>query len=180
MYNQVGVILFSLIAMLSGARACRQIHALIQARLALLNAAFPAAALRRAPAYTSVRGILHQIDPDELEHAFRHHAEGLDQSCGTGSFSSGPSRFIAIDGKTLRQSFDAFADTKAAHMLSALAAKGAIKASGEALAGLARAVALGLAFKLTQLDLEGDASKAKKRLARAAAEIMAPIAALAP
>lgn len=74
--------------------------------------------------------------------------------------------------------FAAF-DGAAAHMLSALAAKGAIKASGEALAGLARAIALGLAFKLTQLDLEGDASKAKKRLARAAAEIMAPVFALA-
>ena len=46
-------------------------------------------------------------DRDELERAFRRHAEGLDQSATT------PSRFIAIDGKTLRQSFDAFADRKA-------------------------------------------------------------------
>ncbi len=108
-YNQVGVILFSIIAMLSGARSYRQIHALIQARLGVLNAAFPDAALRRAPAYTSVRGILRQIDPNELEQAFRRHAESLD-SCG----AAAPSRFIAIDGKTLRQSFDAFADRKAA------------------------------------------------------------------
>ena len=42
--------------------------------------------------------------------------EGLDQSC-----AAAPSRFIAIDGKTLRQSFDAFADRKAAHVLSAFA-----------------------------------------------------------
>ena len=116
MYNQVGVIVFSIIAMLSGARSYRQIHALIDARLALLNAAFPQAALRRAPAYTSVRGILQQIDPEELERAFRRHAEGLDRSGG-----ATPSRFIAIDGKTLRQSFDAFADRKAAHVLSAFA-----------------------------------------------------------
>lgn len=116
MYNQVGVIVFSIIAMLSGARSYRQIHALIDARLALLNAAFPQAALRRAPAYTSVRGILQQIDPEELERAFRRHAEGLDRSGG-----AAPSRFIAIDGKTLRQSFDAFADRKAAHVLSAFA-----------------------------------------------------------
>lgn len=116
MYGQVGVILFSIIAMLSGARSYRQIHALIDRRLALLNAAFPTAALRRAPAYTSVRGILQQIDPDELERAFRRHAEALDRSGG-----AGPSRFIAIDGKTLRQSFDAFHDRKAAHVLSAFA-----------------------------------------------------------
>ena len=50
MYGQVGVILFAIIAMLSGARSYRKIHALIQKRLALLNAAFPNAALRRAPA----------------------------------------------------------------------------------------------------------------------------------
>jgi len=82
----------------------------------ILNAAFPQAALRRSPAYTSVRGILQRLDPAELERAFRRHAEGLDQSC-----AAAPSRFIAIDGKTLRQSFDAFADRKAAHVLSAFA-----------------------------------------------------------
>ncbi|WP_018409335.1 transposase family protein [Methylocystis rosea] len=62
-YGQVGVILFSIIAMLSGARSYRQIHALIRAKLCVLNAAFPDAALRRAPAYTSARGILRQLDP---------------------------------------------------------------------------------------------------------------------
>jgi hypothetical protein len=93
MYGQVGVILFSVIAMLSGARSYRQIHTLILRRLALLNAAFPNAALRRAPAYTSVRGILQQLDPAELERAFRRHAEGLDRAC-----DGAPSRFIAIDG----------------------------------------------------------------------------------
>lgn len=116
MYGQVGVILFSIIAMLSGARSYRQIHALIDRRLAILNATFPQATLRRAPAYTSVRGILQGLDPTELEQAFRRHANGLDRSC-----ADAPSRFIAIDGKTLRQSFDAFADRKAAHVLSAFA-----------------------------------------------------------
>src|SRR5215218_2828006 len=58
LYGQAGVILFSILAMVSGARSYRQIHTLIDRRLGLLNAAFPGAALRRAPAYTSVRGIL--------------------------------------------------------------------------------------------------------------------------
>jgi DDE_Tnp_1-associated len=71
MYGQVGVILFSIIAMLSGARSYRQIHTLIDRRLAILNAAFPQAALRRSPASTSVRGILQRLDPAELEQAFR-------------------------------------------------------------------------------------------------------------
>src|SRR4051812_6388733 len=56
MYGQAGVILFSILAMVSGARSYRQIHTVIDRRLGLLNAAFPGAALRRAPAYTSARG----------------------------------------------------------------------------------------------------------------------------
>jgi len=116
MYGQAGVILFSILAMVSGARSYRQIHALIDRRLGLLNTAFPRAALRRAPAYTSVRGILQGLDEAELEKAFRRHAEGLDHPCG-----ASPSRFVAIDGKTLRGSFDAFSDRKAAHVLSAFA-----------------------------------------------------------
>ena len=81
-YGQAGVILFSIVAMLSGARSYRQIHTLIDRRLGLLNAAFPGAALRRAPAYTSVRGILQGLDEAELEKAFRRHAEGLDHTGG--------------------------------------------------------------------------------------------------
>jgi hypothetical protein len=155
MYSQVGVILFSIIAMLSGARSYRQIHALIDNRLTLLNAAFPDVALRRAPAYTSVRGILQQVDPDELERAFRRHAEALDQSC-----AAAPSRFIAIDGKTLRQSFDAFADRKAAHVLSAFAVDHKIilahevidEKSNEIPAAQALIAALGLSGRVFTLD----------------------------
>jgi hypothetical protein len=62
-----GVILFPIIVMLSKTRSYPKIHALIDARLALLNSAFPAAALRRAPACTSVQGILRQIDPWDLD-----------------------------------------------------------------------------------------------------------------
>src|SRR4051794_41899342 len=47
MYGQAGVILFSILAMVSGARSYRQIHTLMDRRLGLLNAAFPGAALRR-------------------------------------------------------------------------------------------------------------------------------------
>src|SRR3954465_15759412 len=68
-YGQVGVILFSILAMVSGARSDRQTHPVMDRRLGLLNAAFPGAAWRRAPAYTSVRGILQGLDETELEQA---------------------------------------------------------------------------------------------------------------
>ncbi len=154
-YSQVGVILFSIVAMLSGARSYRQIHALIRTRLSMLNATFPDAALRRAPAYTSVRWILQRLDPDELEQAFRRHAESLDGSC-----ADAPSRFIAIDGKTLRQSFDAFADRKAVHVLNAFAVDHRIilahevidEKSNEIPAAQALIAALGLSDRVFTLD----------------------------
>ena len=52
------------------------------------------------------------VDPAALETAFRRHAS---------SVAPPPKGMtaVAIDGKTLRGSFDAFADRKAAHMMSA-------------------------------------------------------------
>src|SRR3954447_15897191 len=68
-YGQAGVILFSSLAMVSGARSYRQIHTLMDRRLALRNAPSRGAAWRGAPAYTSVRGILQGLDEAELEQA---------------------------------------------------------------------------------------------------------------
>lgn len=80
-------------AMLSGARSQRQIHALIDQRLARLIAAFLGAALRRAPAYPSVRGILRQLDRAGPEQAFRLHATGNNTASQLGAALFGaPSR----------------------------------------------------------------------------------------
>jgi len=50
-----------------------------------------------------------------LEAAFRRHASAISTPLASDEWVA-----IAIDGKTLRGSFDAFSDRKAAHMLSAL------------------------------------------------------------
>jgi hypothetical protein len=60
-----------------------------------------------------LRAILQGLDADALEAAFRAHASSVAVPCEGATV-------IAVDGKTLRGSFDAFADRKAAHMLSAL------------------------------------------------------------
>jgi hypothetical protein len=54
-------------------------------------------------------------DAQALEEAFRRHAAGLAAPPSRGELVA-----IAIDGKTLRGSFDAFEDRKATHMMSAL------------------------------------------------------------
>ena len=66
MYPLPPILLFTVLAMLAGARSCRQVHAFIQAHLDRLNSAF-GLSLRRAPAYTSVRFILHGLDAEQLD-----------------------------------------------------------------------------------------------------------------
>jgi hypothetical protein len=78
-----------------------------------LNAAF-GLHWRRAPAHTSIRYILQGLEPQAVEQIFRQHAAGL---CG--AITDPARRVIAIDGKTLRRSFDNFTDRKAAQVLHA-------------------------------------------------------------
>jgi uncharacterized protein (DUF1684 family) len=122
MYPLAPILLFTVLAMLAGARSYRQVHAFIRTHLDRLNSEF-GSALRRAPAYSSVRFILHGLDAEEMERVFRAHAAGLAE---VPVESASAPMAVAIDGKTLRGSFDAFHDRKAAHVLSAFAVDGQI------------------------------------------------------
>jgi hypothetical protein len=106
------VLLYSVLAMVAGANSYRQTHEFIRVHRPRLNAAL-GLGLRCAPSYTGLRRIIQGVDPEALEAAFRRHASSLAPP------SEGMTA-LAIDGKTLRGSFDAFADRKAAHMMSAL------------------------------------------------------------
>jgi len=153
-YSHVSVLLFSILSMVAGARSYRQIHGFIAVHLARLNVAFPMAALRGAPAYTSIRAILQGLDPDAVEGVLRQHAATLSPE------PEGEPAVVAIDGKTLRGSFDAFADRKAAHLLSAFAIDGKIilghvavpDKSNEIPAAQDLIAELGLAGRLFTLD----------------------------
>jgi hypothetical protein len=70
---------------------------------------------------TTIRGFLRQLDPASVEAAFRRHAAVLnDARNGEGQ------RHVAIDGKTLRRSFNNFLDRRAADILSAFASDKAL------------------------------------------------------
>ena len=156
MYPLAPILLFTVLAMLAGARSYRQVHGFIRTHLSRLNGGF-GVSLRRAPAYSSVRFILHGLDADEMERVFRAHAAGLAEAPIEGA-AIPPA--VAIDGKTLRGSFDAFHDRKAAHVLSAFAADGQIilghlaiaEKSNEIPAAQAMIVALGLTGRMFTLD----------------------------
>src|SRR5512143_1785693 len=116
MYYLPHLLLFSILAVASGATSYRRLHQFIAAHWQRLNAVF-GCRWRRAPAYTSIRYALQGLDANAVETAFRRHAAAL------AGEPAAPLPRIALDGKTLRGSLDRFEDRKAAQVLSALASE---------------------------------------------------------
>lgn len=129
-------LLATILGVLSGANSYRKVHGFIEARLDVLNTAF-GFGWKAALAYSTVRSILQGLDAAEV---------------------------VAIDGKTLRHSFDAFSDQKAAHVFSAFASGAALilghlemdEKSTEIPAAQALIEALDLKGKLLTLDAMRD------------------------
>ncbi len=115
LYKLPHVLLFAILAIVTGCNSYRGVVTFIAVHRRRLNAAF-GLNWRRAPAHTAVRYILQGLDPAAVEAAFRRHAvllQAANERPGQGS--------IALDGKTLRGSFDKFNDRAAAQVLSAFA-----------------------------------------------------------
>src|SRR6476661_3389611 len=109
-YPLAPLLLFSVLAVLAGATSYRGILVFIAVHRERLNAVF-GAALRRAPAVNTLRALFLALDPAELEAAFRQHARELCDAAPTPG-----SRTVALDGKTLKRSFDHLNDKAAAHV----------------------------------------------------------------
>ena len=113
LYKLPYILLFAILAVVTGANSFRGVVTFIHVHRTRLNTAF-GLRWKRAPAHTAIRYILQGLDPRAVEQVFRRHAAGL-QPRGTGACQ----RSIALDGKTLRRSFDQFTDRKAAQLLHA-------------------------------------------------------------
>jgi len=118
LYRLPHVLLFAILAIVSGANSYRAIHSFIEVHLPRLRRMF-GLKWRKAPAYTTIRGIIRQLDAASVEAVFRRHAAAL-------SASGTQQRLVAIDGKTLRHSFDNFLDRRAAHILTAFTVDNAL------------------------------------------------------
>ena len=114
-YPLAHLLLFSVLAVLAGATSYRGILVFIAVHHERLNAVF-GTTLRRAPAVNTLRALFQGLDPIALEAAFRQHARELSEAAPTPE-----ARVIALDGKTLKRSFDHLNDRAAAHVLSAFA-----------------------------------------------------------
>nr|VFK05656.1 MAG: DDE_Tnp_1-associated [Candidatus Kentron sp. H]VFK06450.1 MAG: DDE_Tnp_1-associated [Candidatus Kentron sp. H]VFK09665.1 MAG: DDE_Tnp_1-associated [Candidatus Kentron sp. H] len=108
------VLLFSVLAVLSGATSYRKIQRFINAHCKRLNESF-GSQWKRAPAHTTIRSILKGIEPQKLEQAFRNYSKELLETEPV----SDTVPAIAVDGKALCGSFDRFQDREAGQILSA-------------------------------------------------------------
>jgi len=114
------VLLFSILAIVSGANSYRGVRTFIKMHRVKLNKAFKIS-WKRPPAHTAIRYILQGLRAAEVENAFREHAARLNDIA-----ASPGARVVAFDGKTLKGSFDSFNDAKARQVLSAFAADTAL------------------------------------------------------
>ena len=119
-YPLAHLLLFSVLAVLAGATSYRGIITFLSVHRDRLNRTF-GTRLRRAPAVNTLRNLFLALAPEELEAAFRRHARHLG-----GARSDKARRAVALDGKTLRRSFDRLHDRAAAHVLGAFAADAAL------------------------------------------------------
>ena len=121
-FEQRYILLFAILAIVTGADSYRGIHTFIRVHLKRLDKAFDLG-WKRPPAHTSIRSILSGLDAADVEAAFRSHAADL--SAAT-ALAPDQCRVLAIDGKVLRGSFDAFRDGAAKQILTAFAAETAL------------------------------------------------------
>ena len=123
------LLLFSVLAVLTGATSYQKIIAFIALQRERLNAIF-GAGFQRAPAVNTLRHLFLALGRDDLEAAFRRHAGDLNAYSRPEAL-----RTVALDGKTLRGSFDHLTDRKAVHVLSAFASDAALVLAHQELAG---------------------------------------------
>lgn len=110
LYKLPHVLLFSILAIVTGANSYRGIRTFIKVHRQRLNKAFKIS-WKKPPAHTAIRYILQGLKASDVEQAFREHARDMNDG------ASG----LALDGKTLKGSFDAFCDSKAKQVLNAFA-----------------------------------------------------------
>jgi hypothetical protein len=125
-YKQGHILLFTILAILSGANSYRKVQRFMVVHYDKLNETFELDWKRR-PAHTPIRDIIQGTSGPELEQSFRQYSQGLVES-------DGEKQFIGCDGKVLRGSFDHFQDQKAVQILSAFVSNNQIILAHEEIA----------------------------------------------
>lgn len=119
MYDLGHLLLFSILAILSGATSYRKAETFIKFRFRTLKKQFKLK-WKQAPEYSTIRRAIHGLKAGDLEEAFRRYSETLakTQEASEGKMEK-QIKCISMDGKVVRGSFDHFEDQKAIQVLSA-------------------------------------------------------------
>lgn len=110
-YEQGHILLFAILAILSGATSYRKIQQFIMGHYDVLDELF-GLKWKRKPAYTTIRDIIQGTSATELEACFRRYSAELVE------FPTATGRLVSCDGKVLRGSFDHFNDQAAVQVFS--------------------------------------------------------------
>ena len=113
-YDLAHILLFSILAVLSGAASYRKIQKFMEIHHKKLIEIFNLQ-WKRAPAHTTIRDIFKRVEEDDFEQVFRSHSRAIlpDEHDAV--------MYVAVDGKTLKGSFDHVNGVKAAHIVDAFA-----------------------------------------------------------
>lgn len=148
-YPFTPLMIFTVLAVLAGATSYEGVITFIHERRHQLNELF-GTRLKRAPAVNTLRHILHSLSRYELEAAFRRHARDL----ASPPVTEAGRPVIALDGKTLKHSFDQLNDQAAAATLSAFASDDALILAHTELDGGGYEIAAVQAM-IAELDVSG-------------------------
>ncbi len=111
-YGLPHVLLFSVLAILSGADSYRKMRIFMSENFDFLKKEFDLK-WRKPPAYTAIRKIILGVDSKELEKSFRKYSKTI------ADLDSEKYAFISMDGKAIRGSFDNLNDQKMIQIFSA-------------------------------------------------------------
>lgn len=112
MFDLPHLLLFSILAIASGADSYRKIAIFIEENFKILNDTFEIR-WKRPPSYNSIRHAIHGLNQKETEKIFRKY------SVDVSSPENKKFAVISMDGKALKQSFDHIADQRFRQILSA-------------------------------------------------------------
>lgn len=112
MFDLPHILLFSILAIASGADSYRKIDIFIQGNFNLLCDTYHIAWIR-PPSYNVIRRVVHALDTKITEKVFRAYSREATQT------EKKKWQSVSLDGKALKHSFDTLVDKRFAQILSA-------------------------------------------------------------
>lgn len=111
-YDLPHVLLFTVLAILSGADSYRKVELFMAEHFVFLKKTFNLT-WKKAPGYTTIRNIIIGLDPKEVEKAFRKYSKKI------AKLNPQEYALISMDGKAVKGSFDHFHDQRMIQIFSA-------------------------------------------------------------